>query len=190
MKSGGIPATNCISSIRAAVNHLTEALNRCLLQDRVATDCTYKHDHVDLKVLCYTVTEEIQRRTDNHIVKILPGLLPTIFQGDASLLRILLTNLLENAVLYSPEGGIIEVSATSEDAGRVVIEVRDEGVGIQDNLLPHIFERFNRIGRADNSVGAGQGLYIVKRIAKLHGGTVACESVLGEGSTFRVTLQS
>ena len=82
------------------------------------------------------------------------------------------------------------MSATSEDTGRVVIEVRDEGVGIQDNLLPHIFERFNRIGRADTSVCAGQGLYIVKRIAELHGGTVACESVLGEGSTFRVTLQS
>ena len=190
MESGGISATDCISSIRAAVKHLTEALNRCLLQDRAATDLTYKHDHVDLKALCYTVTDEIQRRTDNHIVKNLPSHLPNLFQGDASLLRILLTNLLDNAVLYSPDGGIIEVSATSEDTGRVVIEVRDEGVGIQDNLLPHIFERFNRIGRADTSVCAGQGLYIVKRIAELHGGTVACESVLGEGSTFRVTLQS
>ena len=191
METAGREVGNFATSIRTAVKRLTEVLDRCLTQDQTANRSACERAAIDLKAILSTVAEEIQRSTDNHIVTLQVTSLPDRVTGDASLMNILLTNLLENAVIYSPEGGGIEVTAATDDQGQIVIGVRDDGIGIEESLLGVIFERFNRLRnvRADGTVGAGQGLYIVRRIAELHGGSVSCESVVGEGSTFRVTLQ-
>jgi two-component system, OmpR family, sensor histidine kinase SenX3 len=100
-----------------------------------------------------------------------------------------LTNLLDNAVKYSDPGGAVEVTAV-DGGDRVVLEVRDHGIGIPQRDLERIFERFYRVDRARSRVtgGTGLGLSIVRHVAQAHGGDVMVESREGEGSTFRFVL--
>ena len=99
------------------------------------------------------------------------------------------TNLLDNAVKYSDEHGSVEVGAI-EEGERVVVWVRDRGIGIPSRDLERIFERFYRVDRARSRAtgGTGLGLSIVRHVAQVHGGDIVVESVEGEGSTFRFTL--
>ncbi|MFM8304404.1 MAG: sensor histidine kinase [Actinomycetota bacterium] len=100
-----------------------------------------------------------------------------------------LTNLLENAVKYSDAGQAVEVTAEARD-GRVVIVVRDHGIGIPSRELERIFERFYRVDKARSreTGGTGLGLAIARHVAQAHGGEIGVESIEGEGSTFRLTL--
>jgi len=110
-------------------------------------------------------------------------------KGDIVRLRELFLNLLENAVRYTAEGGIITLSIHQED-DFTRIAVSDTGIGIPSEHLPHIFERFYRVdksrSRADG--GAGLGLAISRRIVEVHGGHVEVESIVGKGTTFTVFL--
>lgn len=97
------------------------------------------------------------------------------------------TNLMENAIKYSPKGSIVKLML--ERRGEVVaIEVRDSGPGIPSDDLPRIFDRFYRSDLARSAGGFGLGLSIVKAIIEAHGGTVAIESKLGVGTTARIEL--
>jgi two-component system, OmpR family, sensor histidine kinase SenX3 len=110
-------------------------------------------------------------------------------RGDETQLISMFTNLVENAVKYTPPGGKVEVTGGSE--GReIVVSVSDTGIGIPEANLERIFERFYRVDKARSKAtgGTGLGLSIVKHIAENHGGRVAVESVLGEGTTFTVYL--
>ena len=100
-----------------------------------------------------------------------------------------LTNLLDNAVKYSEDGRAVDVSAVATD-GRVVINVRDEGIGIPSRDLERVFERFYRVDKARSRAtgGTGLGLSIVRHVAQAHGGEVMVESVEGVGSNFRLIL--
>ncbi len=110
-------------------------------------------------------------------------------RGERSQLGNLVRNLLENAVRYTPGGGTISV-ALHHDDGHGVLTVSDDGIGIPLEAQSRVFERFYRVDRARtrDTGGTGLGLAIVKHITELHGGTVAVESELGRGSTFRVRL--
>ncbi|MCC7299577.1 MAG: HAMP domain-containing protein [Verrucomicrobia bacterium] len=103
-----------------------------------------------------------------------------------------LINLISNAVKYSAEGKIVVVSARTAKDGGIVLAVKDQGCGIQNEHLDRIFERFYRVdkGRSRQEGGTGLGLSIVKHIAQAHGGTVSVVSRYGEGSTFTVSLPS
>ncbi len=100
-----------------------------------------------------------------------------------------ITNLLDNAVKYSEQGGKVTVEVESMN-GRVTIAVRDEGIGIPSRDLERIFERFYRVDRARSRAtgGTGLGLAIVRHVAHAHGGEVVVSSVEGEGSEFRIEL--
>ncbi len=100
-----------------------------------------------------------------------------------------ITNLLDNAIKYSEEGGTVELF-TERLQGRVVIVVRDHGIGIPSRDLERIFERFYRVDKARSRVtgGTGLGLSIVRHVAHAHGGDVSVESTEGQGSTFRLAL--
>jgi len=95
------------------------------------------------------------------------------------------SNLLENAVSYTPEGGKVEVSCAREK-DKVLISVRDTGIGISKEHLPRIFERFYRVdpARSRQLGGTGLGLAIVKHVMEVHGGSVSVESEVGKGSKF------
>ena len=121
--------------------------------------------------------------------------------ADAARLEQVLVNLLTNAAMYTDEGGRIWLSVEPEKAAgvaangvaalpMVVIRVRDTGIGIAPELLPHIFDLFTQADRSlDRSQGGlGIGLCLVQRLVELHGGSVEAHSVLGQGSEFVVRL--
>jgi two-component system, OmpR family, sensor histidine kinase SenX3 len=109
--------------------------------------------------------------------------------GDETQLTSMFTNLVDNAVKYTPPGGRVEVTGGFEGS-EIVIRVSDTGIGIPQATLPRIFERFYRVdkARSKETGGTGLGLSIVKHIAENHGGRVTVESAPGEGSTFTVYL--
>lgn len=109
--------------------------------------------------------------------------------ADATALRQILANLVENAVRYTPSGGRVVVTSQRERGG-VTIAVRDTGIGISAEHLPRIFERFYRVdpGRARDAGGTGLGLAIVRHLSEAHGGRVKAESTYGRGTTISVFL--
>jgi two-component system phosphate regulon sensor histidine kinase PhoR len=117
---------------------------------------------------------------------LLPPELPPVLV-DVERARLVLTNLVHNAVKFTPPGGQITVGArpAGED---VIVSVQDTGVGIPADDLPRIFERFYKSDRARSGGGTGLGLAIAKHIVQGHGGRIWAESVEGEGSTFSFTL--
>lgn len=106
---------------------------------------------------------------------------------DPHLMQIALGNLISNAIKYSPDDGLISVHVCRVGA-ELVIDVADRGMGIPEANLPQLFEPFFRADNVGETSGSGLGLSIVREVAQLHGGTVACESVLGGGSTFTLRL--
>jgi PAS domain S-box-containing protein len=113
-----------------------------------------------------------------------PADLPSI-EADHDKLYQVIANLVNNAVKYSPDGGVITVKAHVED-GEVVLSVSDEGIGIAADEVNQIFQRFRRVraGGAERVTGAGLGLYLSRNIIEAHGGRIWVESRPGEGSTF------
>ena len=113
----------------------------------------------------------------------------TFIQGDELLIRMLLLNLADNAMKYTPANGAIKASLC-KDNGCVRIVVEDNGIGISWEDIPHIFDRFYRANKAGmtNNTGGGLGLSICQWIAKAHHGTITVESELQKGSAFTVIL--
>ena len=98
-----------------------------------------------------------------------------------------LTNLLGNAIKFSPDGSDIKISAQHVD-GFVRFDVRDKGAGISPNLLPHVFDRYWQAPRSRAREGSGLGLFIAKGLVDAHGGRISVDSHVGEGSTFTFTV--
>lgn len=110
-------------------------------------------------------------------------------KGDDEQIGLMIRNLLENAVRYTPDGGTVALEVTTNDSA-ALIRVQDTGMGIPREAQGRVFERFFRVdrARARDRGGTGLGLAIVKHVAELHGGDVLVESELGEGSIFTVSL--
>ncbi len=123
-------------------------------------------------------------------IKFTPSLHMPPVRGEPNQLARMVTNLISNAIRYTPRGEV--TIRTFNGASRVCIEVRDTGVGIDKDDLPHIFDRFYRGSnvRQSNIHGTGLGLAIVKEISDLHGGTIEVKSTLNKGSTFRIHLST
>lgn len=112
-------------------------------------------------------------------------------EADPFALRKVFKNLLENAILYSPEGTTITVSWTYHPKdSRITLSIQDEGMGIPPEHLPHIFDRFYRVdkSRSRQSGGTGLGLSIVKELIEAHGARITVESTVGRGTTFTFSL--
>ena len=109
--------------------------------------------------------------------------------ADPDRLEEILTNLIDNAIKYTPEGGIIEISS-GIDRNQFIISVHDQGMGIPSKELDKIFQKFHRVDRRDAraTYGHGLGLYISKLLVEVQGGRIWAESELGKGSTFRFSL--
>jgi heavy metal sensor kinase len=116
---------------------------------------------------------------------------PVVVRGDEDMLLQLVLNLLDNAIKNTPSGGMVTAGWGIDDA-RAQLWVRDTGVGIAPEHVPHIFDRFYRVdkARSRSEGGAGLGLSICRWIAEAHGGSIAVESEPGRGSTFTVVLRS
>jgi heavy metal sensor kinase len=115
--------------------------------------------------------------------------LKVIVEGDRARLKQVVVNLLDNAIKYTQQGGRVKVRVSTRD-GKAALEVCDDGIGIPEESLPSVFERFYRVDKARSRElgGAGLGLSIVKSIATAHRGRVEVQSKEGEGSRFIVEL--
>jgi signal transduction histidine kinase len=151
---------------------------------------SYTFGEVDLMRLIDDAVATAQVGQDAVRVRsIVSGVLPPV-HGDRERLRQVLTNLIDNAVKYSQDGGEVEVAASSED-GVVRISVADDGPGIPHDQQRLIFEKFGRAtGPGAAKPGSGLGLFIARSIAEAHGGSLGVESTPPAGATFTLTLSA
>ena len=143
----------------------------------------------DLCALVAQVASELQPTLQNHTLQVDLPEEPLVINGDELRLEQVLTNLVQNGVKYTPSGGVVHVHCTREDQ-HTLIRVADTGMGIPQDALPQLFQRFYRAPNAvaSNISGLGIGLYVVREIIQLHGGTIQVESEEGVGTTFLVRL--
>lgn len=164
---------NVLNANRFDHRHLRLKLRRCQLSDIVSD---IKHD---LELRASTVG----RNLSWNIPKDLPDI-----AADKSSIAEVITNLVDNAVKYSPKGSVITVSARREGVF-VAVSVADHGIGIPSSVADHLFTRFYRSHRSSEAVGGtGIGLYISRAIVESHGGTIGVNSVEGKGSVFTITI--
>jgi signal transduction histidine kinase len=111
-----------------------------------------------------------------------------LVEGDRARMKQVIVNLLDNAIKYTPSGGRVRLRIADEGS-LAVLEVADDGMGIPQDALPHVFKRFYRVdeSRSREQGGAGLGLSIVKSICTAHGARVDVASTPGRGSLFRIT---
>jgi PAS domain S-box-containing protein len=144
---------------------------------------------VTLMPLIKRTVNLLKVKTDKHNFKVITsGDVPFVV-GDAGKIEVILSNILENAVKYSPMGGNIVVEVRSDD-DQVVTRVIDEGIGIPEDQLEKIFDRFHRVDSGDGQTiyGYGLGLYTSKKLTELQGGELWVQSKLGEGSCFTISF--
>lgn len=146
----------------------------------------FAYEPLDLAELARATVELVAPAADANGVELRLDTQPTRIHGDAHWLAHVLDNLIGNAVKYSPDG-TVDVTVRPHVA-EALVEVRDTGVGIPEDELPQVFDRFFRASTSDGFSGTGVGLAVVKEIVDGHGGTLAVESAVGSGTTFRVSL--
>jgi PAS domain S-box-containing protein len=180
---------NHLKKIQSQVHHLTDMLDSILTLNRgEVVGLRFDPTEIDINDFCAMTIEEVMlsARPGQHIVADHqpPGMQILI---DERLLRIVLTNLLTNAFKYSPENSAISLSIRIEP-GLLIIRVADEGIGIPEDDLKHLFTAFHRATNVGVTPGTGLGLSILKQNIDAYGGTIHVASTLGEGTTFTVNL--
>lgn len=182
--------TEGLSIIEEEADKLNELINNLLDASRLqAGGLKLQFTYLDLPSMAEKSVEKFRTQTNQHTFSVdFPANFPPI-KGDYERIREVLSNLINNAIKYSPNGGLIRVGGqVIKDGVRVFIS--DEGIGIPTTEQERIFERFTRV---DNSLtrqtpGAGLGLFLVKAVIEAHGGRIGVESRPGQGSTFSFTL--
>jgi signal transduction histidine kinase len=172
------------------VQRLSGLINDLLDISRIeAGRLELERDHLVLPELVCEVVSDFRPVCPRHQFECRKPAEPLVILGDRGRLAQVLTNLLENAVKYSPMGGSVRVTVERRGA-EAVIAVADSGIGIPVDQQEHLFERFFRARNAPISGfgGLGLGLYICWDIVQRHGGRIWVESELEHGSTFHVAL--
>ena len=176
--------------VRGAVLRMTHLIDNMLNSSRLIDGDSrfYFHpDKIDVGRLLREVSQLHREMTpESQIVERL-GASSLHIVGDPKLLFQMFSNLLSNAIKYSPGGGLIEVSAELASE-QVLVSVGDHGIGIPPSDLDRLFERYHRGSNVSGIVGTGVGLYLVKMVLDLHGGSIEVESKEGAGARFTVRL--
>jgi signal transduction histidine kinase len=175
--------------IAGETNRLAELIGDVLDTSRIeAGTFSFRFQEVDLGQLVHDTVATAQVGQDEVRLRAdVPSALPEI-RGDRDRLRQVLTNLIDNAIKYSPAGGEVEVHVYPEN-GRVLVDVRDHGPGIAKADQKLIFEKFGRVtGSGATRPGTGLGLFIARSIAEAHGGGLEVQSSPERGATFTLEL--
>ncbi len=175
--------------IKEQVGHLKDIMEDVLLLARMqARRVEFNPVILQLDALCRSVLDEFQTRPDitHHMVYTCNDA-PREVRVDRKLMRQIINNLVSNAIKYSAGGATIMVNL-DYTAENVVFSVRDEGIGIPEADLKHLFEPFHRAANVGNISGTGLGLVITKESVDLHGGAITVESQVGVGTTFSVSI--
>ncbi len=176
--------------IEEECDRLSKLVNRLLLASRIETGTvTLKKDEVQLQAVAVKVVRRLKATASKHTfeVKFDPDF-PVVY-ADPERIEEVVTNLVDNAIKYSPHGGKITITGRGE-RDHVTITVEDDGLGIPQRDLERIFERFRRgdASQVQKVRGVGLGLYICRSIVEAHGGQIRASSEAGKGSCFTLTL--
>jgi signal transduction histidine kinase len=179
-----------LSIIDEESDRLSELISNLLDMSRIeAGTLRIEPEPADLAPIIEETVGAFKIQTHRHTFRVdLPDALPLVW-ADPRRARQVLRNLLDNAVKYSPDGGLIGVTASS-DAEVVQVVVSDQGLGIEAQYLEHIFDRFYQVDSASTRAvgGSGLGLSICKAILDAHGGRIWVQSEVGLGTEFYFTL--
>jgi two-component system OmpR family sensor kinase len=144
---------------------------------------------LDLHALAVSVSEDLSVIAQQKNISLLAaGKASVLVVGNEDALRLVMNNLCDNAMRYTPEHGHIEIRTWAEN-GKAFIEVADDGPGIPEAERPRIFERFYRAAGTQTIPGTGLGLAIVRRVSELHGGSASVgDGINGKGVSFRIEI--
>lgn len=180
-----------VDMIDKSIRNMRNLIDDLLDLARIESGLELAFESIRLKdVLKECIEENLPRALNKNMTLVdeIPDNLPTI-RGEAARLRQIFTNLISNAVKYTPPDGEIRINAEKRSA-TVRVQIKDNGLGISPEDQARIFDRFYRVRRpeTDSIDGTGLGLAIVKKLVEAHQGKIGLESELGEGSVFFVTL--
>lgn len=180
-----------LTAIQGEAQHLLTLIDDILAISLLdAGGLSHRFVETDLRKLTDSVVKDHQLTTRRHTISIKgPENLPV--RADPTRLKQVLNNLLSNAIKYSPQGGPIEVRLRANQADETaMIYIRDNGIGVDAEDVPKIFDRFSRIQRKDTVAipGSGLGLYIAHQIMEAHGGTLTLQPAPGKGTIAEVTV--
>ncbi len=171
-------------------DRLLDMINTMLMISKTESGVeTFPSADVDLTGIVRQACELFEPMAEDKRVRVhcnLPGEIH--LNGNTPMIQRMLSNLLDNAIKYTPPGGMVDI-AVSEGQSMAVVSVKDTGAGISSRDLPRIFERFYRCDQSRSQVGIGLGLSLARAIARAHGGDITVVSTLNEGSAFTVTLR-
>lgn len=189
------PATaeRFLGNLDQEVSRLAQLIEDLLALSRLEAEETHvRREPLSVAALVEDVVERKTRLAEDYRITLKTQLDYTgEVSGDRKLLDTILSNLLDNAIKYNRPGGDVTVASELAEGGDAVeLSVADTGIGIPDDDLPRIFERFYRVdkARSRDTGGTGLGLSIVKHIAEVHGGSVSVESEEGTGTRFVLRL--
>ena len=185
-------APRFLDRIETEVDALAQMVRELLELSRIESgQVPFRFKPVPVSETVLTPVERLQplaARSDINLIVDLPHRLPLVY-ADAERIHQVVTNLVHNALKFSPEGGSVIISADAQLSGqRVTISVNDTGIGVPTEDTDRIFERFYKTDRARASLGTGLGLAIAKHIVQAHSGRIWVESIENRGSTFSFTL--
>ncbi|MFN8514558.1 MAG: ATP-binding protein [Thermomicrobiales bacterium] len=179
-----------VTAMVAQAERLTRMVSSLLDVSRLQSGrFALQWQEVEVRDLLRRLVDEIGPTLTNHKLLYRADAEPLLISGDDLRLYEVFQNLLQNAIKYSPEGGPITIEA-ARSRSWATVAVRDEGIGIPQDSLPHLGRRYYRATNAyeQRLGGVGLGLYVVNQIIALHGGSIEVTSREGEGSTFTVRL--
>ncbi len=178
------------SNIVEECDRLLDMINTMLvISETEAGADNLRLEELDLAKVARNACDLFQPVAEDNGIKLtcdLPESL--VLSGDIRMIQRMIANLLDNTVKYTPAGGEVYLLLSSEESEKINITVKDSGVGISEEDLPHIFERFYRCDPSRSKSGAGLGLSLALAIVRAHRGQIHVESKPGEGTIFSVTL--
>jgi two-component system OmpR family sensor kinase len=176
--------------IRSTVRRMTQLIDNLIGSARLIDarmDIYYHPTQVDLQALVRDTCQLQRELTPDAQIREPVGAQELLVYGDASLLSQLFGNLISNAAKYSPDGGLILVTAAQEGA-QIAVVIEDHGIGVPETDRERVFERYYRGGNTSGIVGSGVGLHLVRTIVDLHKGSIELDTREGEGSRFTIRL--
>ncbi len=175
-----------LKRIRSAVSRLVSMMEAVLSSNMLRTGKLDLHlEEFNLKELIEQMCEEQQDLSRDHKITTHFENVPDLVMMDRKVMTLIITNLLSNAVKFSIENPFVNMIVKNTDSG-LSIDVQDNGVGIPQNELPRIFDRFYRATTSSGITGSGVGLSLVYDLIDLHQGTISVESDIGKGTCFKL----
>ncbi len=188
-KAGDVALHSIADKANRQIVKMTKLINGFLNVSRLESGQIYiERTRFDMAALIKETEEEFQTQVSTHQLVFAP-VLETMVDADRDKIGQVITNLISNAIKYSPAGTAIHIACVAHN-NKVKVSVRDEGIGISAENLPRLFERFYRVNNQgyQSVAGFGIGLYLCFEILQRHGGQIWAESQPGQGSTFYFEL--